>query len=182
MSRIAKEPVQIPAGVELDISGRSVVVKGPKGHLNLLVHPTVQLIQEDQAVTVRARNSSAKSRAMSGTMRSLIQNMVTGVTKGYQKNLTLIGTGYRAKVNGATLNLSLGFSHPITYKAPKDISFRVTSETSAKVEMVVEGIDKQVVGQVAADIRAFRPPEPYKGKGVRYADEWVRMKQAKSIG
>ena len=182
MSRIAKEPVQIPAGVEVNISGRTVAVKGPKGNLDLQLHPAVRLVREDQTITVRARNSSAKSRAMSGTMRSLIANMVSGVTEGYRKNLTLIGTGYRANVDGDTLNLSLGFSHPISYEAPKNISFRVTSETSARVEMVVEGIDKQVVGQVAADIRRFRPPEPYKGKGVRYSDEWVRAKQAKSVG
>ena len=182
MSRIAKEPVQVPAGVAVSIAGGTVAVKGPKGDLDMPLHPLVQVFKKDNTIVVRARNSSAKSRAMSGTTRSLIANMVDGVNQGFKKNLTLIGTGYRAKVEGSNLHLSLGFSHPIDYEAPQDVFFRVTSETSAKVELVVEGIDKQVVGQVAADIRRFRPPEPYKGKGVRYSDERVRIKQSKSVG
>lgn len=182
MSRVAKEPVTIPSGVNVNLSAREISVKGPKGELNMDIHPLVNVSVEDSEISVTARNTSANSRAMSGTMRSLINNMVTGVSVGFRKELTLVGTGYRAQVNQSKVTLALGYSHPIDYEAPSGVTFEIKSESSAQVELVVNGFDKQVVGQVAADIRRLRPPEPYKGKGVRYSDEWVRRKQAKSIG
>ncbi len=182
MSRIAKEPVKIPNGVRASLNNGVVSVSGPKGQLEMPVHPTVIVSMKDQSVSVTARHSTIKSKAMSGTTRSLINNMVIGVSKGFQKKLTLIGTGYRAKAAGSKVNLSLGFSHPIEYDGLEGINFQVTSETSSQVELVVAGIDKQRVGQVAADLRRMRPPEPYKGKGVRYSDEKVRRKTIKSVG
>ncbi len=145
------------------------------------LHQLVKVSNEDSTIVVRARNSSVKSRAMSGTMRSLVNNMVVGVSQGFQREMTLVGTGYRAQANGSSVNLSLGYSHPIEYQAPDSVTFEIKSESSSQVELVIKGIDKQVVGQVAADIRRMRPPEPYKGKGVRYSDERIRRKQAKSI-
>ena len=182
MSRVAKEPVVIPSDVQVDISGGMVAVKGPKGNLNMAVHPLVKISSEENSVVVKARNSSVKSRAMSGTFRSLVNNMVAGVSTGYQIDMTLVGTGYRAQVDGSNLVLLLGYSHPITYQAPDGVTFEIKSESSSQVELTVLGIDKQVVGQVAADIRRMRPPEPYKGKGVRYSNERIRRKQAKSVG
>lgn len=182
MSRVAKEPIAIPNGVKVNSSAREISVNGPKGALNMDIHPLVKVSVGESEITVTARNASANSRAMSGTMRSLINNMVTGVSTGFRKELTLVGTGYRAQVNQSKVTLSLGYSHPIDYLAPSGVTFEIKSESSAQVELVVNGFDKQVVGQVAADIRRLRPPEPYKGKGVRYSDEWVRRKQAKSIG
>ncbi len=182
MSRIAKEPVVIPDGVSVDLSAREITVKGSKGELNMLINPLVKVVNDNGSIAVTARNSSQNSRAMSGTMRSLIQNMVTGVSSGFRKELTLVGTGYRAQVNQSRATFQLGYSHPIEYEAPAGVTFEIKSETSTQVELVVNGFDKQVVGQVAADIRRMRPVEPYKGKGVRYSDEWVRRKQAKSVG
>ena len=181
LSRIAKEPIVIPDGVKVEISGGVIKADGPEGSLQMPVHQLVKVSNEDSTIVVQARNSSVNSRAMSGTMRSLINNMVVGVKKGFHREMTLVGTGYRAQANGSNVNLSLGYSHPIAYEAPEGVTFEVKSESSSQVELVIKGIDKQVVGQVAADIRRMRPPEPYKGKGVRYSDERIRRKQAKSI-
>lgn len=181
MSRIAKEPVAIPDGVKVDLSRGMIRAEGPKGKLQLTLHQLVKVSDEDDSIVVRARNSSKKSRAMSGTTRSLVNNMIVGVSQGFRKEMTLVGTGYRAQASGSSVNLSLGYSHPISYEAPEGVTFEIKSESSSQVELVVRGIDKQVVGQVAADIRRMRPPEPYKGKGVRYSDERIRRKQAKSV-
>ena len=181
MSRIAKEPVMIPEGVMVDLSNSVIKAKGPKGNLQLSLHQLVKVTNEDNSIVVRARNSSMKSRAMSGTTRSLVNNMIVGVSQGFQKEMTLVGTGYRAQANGSSVNLSLGYSHPIAYQAPDGVTFEIKSESSSQVELVIKGIDKQIVGQVAADIRRMRPPEPYKGKGVRYSDERIRRKQSKSV-
>jgi large subunit ribosomal protein L6 len=175
MSRIAKSPVEIPSGVEVSINGNSISVKGPKGTLSRDLNEMVQVVRNDNVLNFSVRAPEKGAVAMTGTMRSLVNNMVTGVTAGYEKKLTLIGVGYRAQVQGTKLNLTLGFSHPVVYDAPQGI----TIETPSQTEILVKGSDKQVVGQVAANIRAYRPPEPYKGKGVRYADEHVVMKEAK---
>ena len=173
MSRIAKAPIELPKGVELDIKGDEVKVKGPKGDLGLRLHPNVTIEQQDDGYSVQP--VTAADMPMAGTFRSLINNMVVGVSDGFEKKLSLVGVGYRAQSQGKTLNLALGFSHPIEYEAPEGISIEVPSQT----EILVKGCDKQRVGQVASEIRAFRPPEPYKGKGVRYADERVVRKEAK---
>ncbi len=173
MSRVAKTPVEIPAGVELKITGQHVAVKGKNGSLELMVHDSVEVKQDDNVLSFEGRH--AKATAMAGTMRVLVNNMVTGVVTGYEKKLELNGVGYRAKASGNVLNLTLGFSHPVDYELPEG----VTAETPSQTEIVVKGADKQKVGQVAAEIRAFRPPEPYKGKGVRYSDEYVRRKETK---
>jgi large subunit ribosomal protein L6 len=173
MSRIAKAPIELPKGVELDIKGDEVKVKGPKGNLGLRLHPNVTVEEQDSSYTVQPVKPA--DMPMAGTFRSLINNMVVGVSDGFEKKLSLVGVGYRAQAQGKTLNLALGFSHPIEYEAPEGISIEVPSQT----EIVVRGCDKQKVGQVASEIRAFRPPEPYKGKGVRYADERVVRKEAK---
>ncbi len=173
MSRVAKNPIKLPAGVELNISGSQLNVKGPKGNLELVLHPGVSLAENDGEYLVKANGD--KNIAMAGTFRSLVSNMVTGVSEGYQKKLQLVGVGYRAQLQGDKLNLALGFSHPIVYSAPEGIKI----ETPSQTEIIVSGCDKQKVGQVAADIRSYRPPEPYKGKGVRYADERVVRKEAK---
>ena len=175
MSRIANSPVALPSGVEVNISGNVVNVKGPKGATALDVHETVQVVQEDNVVKVSARDSSKGTVAMAGTMRALVANMVAGVSDGFEKKLELVGVGYRAQAKGKVLNLTLGFSHPVDYDVPEGI----TIETPSQTEILVKGIDKQKVGQVAADIRAYRPPEPYKGKGVRYSDEHIIRKEAK---
>ncbi len=175
MSRIANSPVVLPSGVELKVDGEQISAKGGKGSLSIASHAGVEVKVEDGSATFAAKDSSKLSKAMAGTMRSLVNNMVTGVSEGFEKKLVLNGVGYRAKAAGKTLNLTLGFSHPVDYELPEG----VTAETPSQTEIVVKGIDKQQVGQVAADIRAFRPPEPYKGKGVRYADEYVRRKEAK---
>jgi large subunit ribosomal protein L6 len=173
MSRIAKAPIQVPQGVEIDIKGGEVKVKGPKGNLTLRLHPNVSVEKtEDDYVVSPASNADVP---MAGTYRSLVHNMVVGVTDGFEKKLALVGVGYRAQSQGKSLSLALGFSHPIEYQAPEGITIEVPSQT----EIVVKGCDKQKVGQVASEIRAFRPPEPYKGKGVRYADERVVRKEAK---
>jgi large subunit ribosomal protein L6 len=173
MSRIAKAPITVAKGIDLKIDGQKVTVKGGKGSMELAIHPSVSVKLDDGSVTVTPADDSAW--AMAGTMRSLIANMVQGCGEGFQKKLQLVGVGYRAQAKGKTLNLSLGFSHPIDYPVPEGI----TIETPSQTEIVVSGADKQVVGQVASEIRSFRPPEPYKGKGVRYADERIVRKEAK---
>lgn len=173
MSRIAKAPITVAKGVEVKIDGQRVAVKGGKGSLSIDVHPTVQVSFDDGVLSVAPANDSAW--AMAGTMRALLKNMVVGASEGFQKKLQLVGVGYRAQAKGDVLNLTLGFSHPVDYPVPKGI----TIETPSQTEIVVSGSDKQQVGQVAAEIRGFRPPEPYKGKGVRYADERVLRKEAK---
>ena len=173
MSRVANNPVELPSGVEVKIDGREVTVKGGKGSLALSLVDGVQVNQDDNVLTIAYEGDS--SRAMAGTTRALVNNMVRGVTEGWDKKLVLNGVGYRANVSGKKVNLTLGLSHPVEYELPEGVS----AETPSQTEIVVRGIDKQVVGQVAAKIRSFRPPEPYKGKGVRYADEYVRRKEAK---
>ena len=175
MSRIANAPISIPSGVEVELSGQELSVKGSKGNLFMSIHELVEVREEDSEIKVAAADSSNKSHALSGTFRALVSNMVVGVSQGYEKHLELIGVGYRAQAQGKKLNLSLGFSHPIEYKAPEGIDI----ETPSQTQVIVKGIDKQLVGQVSAEIRAFRPPEPYKGKGVRYANEYVKRKEAK---
>ena len=173
MSRIAKAPIQVAKGVDVKIDGRHVTVKGGKGTMELDVHPSVSLKLDDGVITVTPANDSAW--AMAGTMRALLSNMVHGCGEGFEKKLELVGVGYRAQGKGKVLNLNLGYSHPIDYPVPEGITISTPSQT----EIVIAGSDKQRVGQVAAEIRAFRPPEPYKGKGVRYADERIIRKEAK---
>jgi len=175
MSRIANNPVKLPSGVEVKLDGQSVSIKGGKGSLSMDVHPDVEIGQNEGRLTFKARNSSKQAKALSGTTRALISNMVTGVSNGFERRLQLQGVGYRAQAQGRTLNLQLGFSHPVAYELPEG----VTAETPSQTEIVVSGMDAQLVGQVSAEIRSFRPPEPYKGKGVRYANERVRRKEAK---
>ena len=175
MSRVAKSPVAIPAGVEIKRDGQGLIIKGPKGQLELVVHNNVEVAQEENVLTFAPRDGAKHSRALAGTTRALVNNMVTGVTEGFMKKLQLVGVGYRAMAKGNSLTLNLGFSHPVEYNLPTG----VTAETPSQTEILVQGIDKQLVGQVAAEIREFRRPEPYKGKGVRYADERVRRKEAK---
>ena len=175
MSRIAKEPVEVPKGVEFSQSGTTVTLKGSKGSLFLELNSEVELSQDDNKLTVKPRSGSRFATAISGTTRALLANMVTGVTQGFEKKLELVGVGYRAQAQGNKLNLTLGFSHPVVYQIPDGVSV----ETPSQTEVVIKGNDKQQVGQVAAEIRHFRPPEPYKGKGVRYAGEHVVRKEAK---
>lgn len=175
MSRVAKKPVSIPSGVDINVSGQVVTVKGPKGALEHRVHELVALNQEDNALTFAAADQSQEANALAGTTRALLNNMVTGVTAGFERKLELVGVGYRAQAQGKVLNLTLGFSHPVNYQVPEGVSV----ETPSQTEIVVKGADKQQVGQVAAEIRAYRPPEPYKGKGVKYADETIMRKEAK---
>ena len=173
MSRVAKAPVVLPAGVEVSYKDNVLTVKGSKGSLTQDIHPAVKVTTEDNQVNFKPANES--NWPMAGTMRSLVNNMVIGVNDGYEKKLQLVGVGYRAKAQGNKLDLSLGFSHPVVYEVPQGL----TVETPSNTEIVIKGIDKQQVGQAAAKIRAYRPPEPYKGKGVRYADERVIRKEAK---
>ena len=175
MSRIAKEPVSIPANVEVDLSASDVSVKGPLGKLHRIINSDIAVEHKDDNLLVTVANNSRQANAMSGTMRSLLANMVQGVSQGYEKKLLLVGVGYRAKADKENLNLTLGFSHPVVYKLPEGIK----AETPSQTEIIIKGIDKQKVGQVAAEVRAFRKPEPYKGKGVRYAGEVIVMKEAK---
>ena len=172
MSRIARNPVSIPTGVQVAITDGSIMVKGPKGILEVPLHPAVEVRVEDGRVTFEPQGTSS---AMAGTLRALVNNAVTGVSQGFERRLQLVGVGYRAQVQGKVLNLTLGFSHPVDYPIPEGVQI----ETPSQTEVVVKGIDKQQVGQTAAEIRAFRPPEPYKGKGVRYADEHIVRKEAK---
>ena len=173
MSRIAKAPITIPSGVEVNIDGQNVKVKGPKGAMEMAIHPTVSLVMEDGILQIQTPAKDAMP--MAGTMRALLNNLVVGVTDGFEKKLKLVGVGYRAAVQGNKLNLTLGFSHPVEHAIPEGIKI----ETPSQTEINISGSDKQKVGQVAAEIRAYRPPEPYKGKGVRYADEYVARKEAK---
>lgn len=175
MSRIANAPVTLPKGVEVKLSGQEISAKGSQGNLSLAIHPTVEVVQEGNELKCSARDGATQSRAQAGTTRSLINNLVQGVSQGFEKKLELNGVGYRAKASGKTLNLTLGFSHPIDYALPEG----VTVETPSQTEIILKSADKQLLGQVAAKVRSFRPPEPYKGKGVRYADEYVRRKEAK---
>ncbi len=175
MSRIAKNPITVPSGVDIKIDGADISVKGGKGNMQLTLHESVAIEQNDGALNISPKKESKGGWAMAGTFRALINNMVQGVSGGFEKKLSLVGVGYRAQANGKILNLSLGFSHPIDYSVPEGI----TVETPSQTEIVVSGCDKQKVGQVAAEIRAYRPPEPYKGKGVRYLDEHVARKEAK---
>ena len=175
MSRIANNPVSIPAGVEVKLGAEDITVKGANGTLNMPLNANVDVALNDNVLTFKARNGDKKSVAMSGTMRALVGNMVTGVSQGFEKKLQLVGVGYRTKVSGNTLNLTLGFSHPVDYELPEGVK----AETPSQTDIVLKSANKQLLGQVAAEIRAFRPPEPYKGKGVRFADEHVRRKEAK---
>lgn len=175
MSRVAKQPVEIPAGVNVSVSGQNVSVKGSKGALDFTVHEAVEIKLDENVLTVHPKSELKSEIALTGTMRALINNMVTGVSSGFEKKLNLVGVGYRAQAKGNVLDLTLGFSHPVNYQVPEGI----TVETPSQTEVVIKGVDKQVVGQVAAQIRAYRPPEPYKGKGIRYSDEVVVRKEAK---
>lgn len=175
MSRIAKNPVNLPSGVEVKQDNRLITVKGAKGSLSVAVNPRVIISQQDGVLTFTAADGAQNSKAQSGTMRSIINNMVVGVTDGFERKLQLVGVGYRAQAQGTKINLTLGFSHPVEYQLPEGVS----AETPSQTEIVLKATDKQLLGQVAAEIRGFRPPEPYKGKGVRYADEQVRRKEAK---
>ena len=175
MSKIAKEPIELPQGVELSRNGTTVALKGVKGSLSMELNSEIELIQEEKLLTVKPHSSSRFARAISGTTRTLLANMVRGVTDGFEKKLELVGIGYRANCEGKKLKMTLGFSHPVEFNAPEGI----TIETPSQTEVVVKGTDKQLVGQVAAEIRRFRPPEPYKGKGVRYSDERIVIKEAK---
>ena len=175
MSRIGKLPITLPSGVELTVGAEELTVKGPLGTLKQRLSPNVRVNREAAKVVFEAVGESSEADAMSGTLRALLANMVLGVTKGFERKLTLVGVGYRAQAQGDKLNLTLGFSHPVAHRMPKGVKV----ETPTQTEILVKGIDKQQVGQVAAEIRAYRPPEPYKGKGVRYADEVVIIKETK---
>ncbi|MDY3330452.1 MAG: 50S ribosomal protein L6 [Pelistega sp.] len=175
MSRIAKNPVIVPSGVEVKIAADNINVKGPLGELNQALTGDVAVKLEDGKVSFAVANETRHAKAMSGTLRALVNNMVVGVSKGFERRLTLVGVGYRAAVQGDALKLELGFSHDVVHPLPKGVKAECPSQT----EIVLKGFDKQVVGQVAAKIRAYRPPEPYKGKGVRYADETVIIKEVK---
>ena len=175
MSRVAKNPMIIPDGVNISVDDKNVTVKGSKGELYFLLSLSISLNINDNAITVSYDESNQKSVALAGTTRSIINNMIIGVSVGFEKKLELIGVGYRAKASGKLLELTLGFSHPVKYQLPDDVQV----ETPSQTEVVLKSHNKQILGQVAAEIRAFRPPEPYKGKGVRYADEQVKRKEAK---
>ena len=175
MSRVANSPIELPSGVDVNLKGQDITVKGGKGTLSLVVHDNVVVKQEEKVLKFAAKDGSKTSRALAGTVRALVNNMVTGVSAGFEKKLILNGVGYRAKASGKVLNLTLGFSHPIDYKLPEGVS----AETPSQTEIVLKSADKQLLGQAASEVRAFRPPEPYKGKGVKYSDEYVRRKDAK---
>ncbi len=175
MSRVAKNPIAVPAGIEVMLSAQQVSIKGPLGTLNQPLNCDVTVERQGDSLLCKAANDTTQSNAMSGTIRALLANMIVGVTKGYERKLTLIGVGYRAQAVGDALNLSLGFSHPVVHKMPSGVKVATPSQT----EIVLTSTNKQQVGQIAAEIRAYRPPEPYKGKGVRYADEVVILKETK---
>lgn len=175
MSRVAKAPIAIPAGVQVTLNGQEVTIKGAKGSLSRVFNDAVEVVVEDNVLRTVPREGYADATAQAGTARSLIHNMVVGVAQGFERKLQLVGVGYRANTAGSKLNLALGFSHPVEFDIPQGITIEVPTQT----EIVVKGVDKHLVGQVAANIRAYRKPEPYKGKGVRYADEQVRRKEAK---
>jgi large subunit ribosomal protein L6 len=175
MSRVAKQPVELPKGVEFNQSGTTLTLKGSKGVLSMELNAEVELTQAENELIIKARSGSKFSNAMSGTTRALLANMAKGVSDGFERKLQLVGVGYRAESKGDKLNLTLGFSHPVIYDVPEGISI----ETPSQTEVIIRGVDKQKVGQVASEIRRYRPPEPYKGKGVRYAEERVVIKEAK---
>lgn len=175
MSRIAKAPVSLPSGVEVTLDGQHLTVKGPKGTLEHDVHESVEVVREDGTLKCQARAGAVNAVALAGTTRAVINNMVVGVSEGFEKRLQLVGVGYRAQMQGNALNMALGFSHPVLFQVPEGVSI----ETPSQTEIVVRGVDKQRVGQAAAVIRGFRPPEPYKGKGVKYVDEHIVRKEAK---
>ena len=175
MSRVANSPVEIPKGVETNVSDTEILVKGSKGNLRLELHNSVAVARDGESLSISAKDGSRQANAMAGTFRSLINNMMLGVSLGFVKKLELQGVGYRAKAEGKKINITVGYSHPINYQLPEGVS----ADTPSQTEIVISGADKQLVGQVAAEIRDFRPPEPYKGKGIRYADERVFRKEAK---
>ncbi|MEK7322617.1 MAG: 50S ribosomal protein L6 [Pseudomonadota bacterium] len=175
MSRVAKMPINLPSGVEVSLQGQTLTVKGKNGALNMDLHPQVEMQNDGKVVHLAPRNNSKSADALAGTFRALINNMVTGVSAGFVRKLDLVGVGYRAQAQGRVLNLTLGYSHPVAYAVPEGI----TVETPTQTEILVKGADKQRVGQVAAEIRAYRPPEPYKGKGVKYSNEVIVRKEAK---
>ncbi len=177
MSRVAKKPIVLPSGVEATLNGQMLTIKGSKGTVQQEIHFAVNLEREGNTIKLSPKQEGdvKSADAIAGTTRALLSNMVIGVSQGFERKLTLIGVGYRAQAQGSLLSLTLGFSHPVKYDVPKGI----TVETPSQTEIVVKGIDKQIVGQVAADIRSFRPPEPYKGKGVRYSDEKIHLKEGK---
>jgi large subunit ribosomal protein L6 len=175
MSRVAKAPVEVRTGVEITIAGQEVTVKGKNGTLSRVFNEAVEIVQDENVLKALPREGFANAWAQAGTARALLNNMVQGVAEGFERKLELNGVGYRAQAQGTKLNLTLGFSHPVVYEMPEGVSV----ETPSQTEIVVKGADKQLIGQVAANIRAYRPPEPYKGKGVRYSDEIVRRKEAK---
>lgn len=175
MSRVGKNPIVVPKGAEINVSAEAIGVKGPLGTLTQRTHPLVKVVQDDGQLTFEALGESREANAMSGTMRALVANMVTGVTTGFEKRLALVGVGYRAQAAGDKLNLALGFSHPVVHQMPPG----VTCATPTQTEIVIKGASRQQVGQVAAEVRAYRSPEPYKGKGVRYVGEKVVIKETK---
>ena len=175
MSRIAKSPVPVPKGVEFNVASGQISIKGPLGTIARAADPNVEVKKDGEQIVFKALGNSNHANAMSGTMRALVANMVVGVTKGFERKLALVGVGFRAQAQGDKLNLSLGFSHPVVHQMPKGVKVATPTQT----EIVISGIDKQLVGQVAAEVRAVRPPEPYKGKGVRYRDEVIVLKETK---
>ena len=175
MSRIGKNPIPLPKGVEVTMAGGQISVKGPLGAITRPLDPNVGIEKEGENLQCKALGNSRHARAMSGTFRALVSNMVVGVTKGWERNLKLVGVGYRAQAQGDKLNLTLGFSHPVVHQMPQGVKVATPSQT----EILITGVDKQQVGQVAAEVRAYRSPEPYKGKGVRYADETIALKETK---
>jgi large subunit ribosomal protein L6 len=175
MSRIGNLPIPVPKGVDVTVATDQISVKGPLGTLSQRLSPTVEVVREGDEIVFKAKDESIATNAMSGTLRAVVANMVQGVTKGFERKLQLVGVGYRAQAQGDKLNLTLGFSHPVVHHMPKGIKV----ETPVQTEILIKGIDKQVVGQVAAEVRGYRPPEPYKGKGVRYSDERVVLKETK---
>ncbi|MFN8770628.1 MAG: 50S ribosomal protein L6 [Neisseriaceae bacterium] len=175
LSRLAKLPLDIPSGVEVTLNGSNVKVKGSLGQMEFTFDDAVEIIKQDNQIVLKTRVDTQYAKALSGTIRAIVSNMIDGVSKGFEKKLTILGVGYRASIQGDNLNLSLGYSHPVIYKAPNGIKI----ETPSQTEILIKGYDKQLVGQVAAEIREFRTVEPYKGKGIRYADETVILKETK---
>ena len=176
MSRVGLTPISIPSGVQVTLNDKALIVKGPKGELSLQVNPKINVVIDGETISFKRKDETKKSKSMHGTFKRLVLNMVVGVTDGYKKNLELVGTGYRVQKQGTKLVLALGFSHPVEYQAPSGVSLNIEGNN----KIMIEGIDKQAVGQVAAEIRAFRKPEPYKGKGIRYEGEVVRRKAGKA--
>ena len=175
MSRIANSPIELPKGIEVTLQNQTIKLVGRQGHLEHAIHKEVSVKLTDNVLTFAPQAHSRDAKALAGTTRSLVNNMLQGVTQGFEKKLSLVGVGYRAQVQGKILNLTLGFSHPVNFDIPEEI----TIETPSQTELIIKGIDKQKVGQVAANIRAFRPPEPYKGKGIKYMDEIIIRKEGK---